>query len=126
MRKVFNSKQELREEFERVTDPERPMPEQFGTIMSSAFIGGLLGVRSSLSILKSYTTANDEFPSEVHKEITHRVMSGMGERMTAFELELMNVMVDLAWEINNCECDHCVKTAAEAEVNDKAAKAKYN
>jgi hypothetical protein len=126
MHKVFNSKQELREEFERVTDPERPLPEQFGTIMSSAFIGGLLGVRNSLSLLKSYTTDNDDFPSEQHKLITHRAMSGMSERMTAFELELLNAMVDVAWEINNCECKHCIKTAAEADVNDQASKAKYN
>lgn len=114
--RLYESKQEVREAIERRTDPDRPLLEQTDTIMSSALLGGMLGVRNGLKVLKHYTTDNDEFPSEEHKLKIQRVMSGMGERMTAFELELLNVLVDLVWEINNCECDWCIQRAAEQEV----------
>lgn len=124
--RIYESKQEVREAIELRTDPETPLLEQADTIMSSALLGGLLGVRNGLKILKHYTTDNDEFPTEEHKLKTQRVMSGMGERMTAFELELMNVLVDLIWEINNCECDWCIQKAAEREIDEMRRNASNN
>lgn len=126
MKKMFNSKQELREDLERRTDPESPIPDQLEGIMASAMAGGLIGLRNSLSLLKRYTTDNHDFPCEEHKEFTHRIMSGMKERMVAFELEMINVLVDLAWEVHECDCEHCKLTEAELDSADKVRKAKYN
>jgi hypothetical protein len=126
MARVFDSKQELREDLEKRTDPEGAPEDIVPTLMHSPFFAGLLSVRSGISILKDYVDSDREFPSERHKEITQRVMSGMGERMTAFEIELTNAIVELSWEVNNCECDHCKKMAAEAKAEAIRANAKNN
>lgn len=126
MKKHFDNKQQMREDLERRTDPESPLPDQLDGIMSSAMAGGLIGLRNSLSLLRRYTTDNHDFPCEEHQEFTHRIMSGMKERMTAFELEVINVLVDLAWEVHECDCDHCKQLESEIDAADKVRKAPYN
>jgi len=123
--KMYDSKQELRKDLEHRTNPDNPLREQVDYIMSSAMAGGLIGVRNALSLLKTFTDEHD-YPCEEHQEIARRTLAGMTERMTAFEMELLGVFTDLAWEVNNCDCDHCVKVAAEMEVEDKERKAKFN
>lgn len=125
--KPYTTKQQLREDLERRTDPERSLPEQAETILMSVMLGGCIGVRNGLKILReSYTQEADDFPCEEHKELTHRVSAGMRERMIAFEAELMNMLVELAWEVHECECDFCKETDAQMDHVSKRANAKYN
>lgn len=126
MKKHFDSKQQMREDFERRTDPNGPLDDQLDGILSSAMAAGLIGVRNGLSLLKRYTGDEHDFPCEEHKEFTRKVMDGMKERMIAFELELINVLVDLAWEVHECECDHCRQMDSELDAVDKARKAPFN
>lgn len=118
MARMYETKQELREDFEKRTDPQGAPEDIAALLMHSPFLSGLLGVKSGISILRDYTSGDKEFPSKVHEEVTDRIMGGMDERMTAFELELFNMIVDLSWEVNICECDHCKKMEAEANAAD--------
>lgn len=126
MSKAYQTKQECREDLERVTNPDQPLLEQAALMTMAPLWGALLAMRNALRVLKGYTGDDHDFPCEEHRAIALSLLDGMPERMTAFELEVMNVLTDLAWEVNECECDHCMKVQAEADVEDKASKAKYN
>ena len=121
---AYRDKQQLREDYESATNPKDPA---MAAALTSPLMAALVAVRSGINLMRHYTdTEGHNFPSEEHREITKRIMAGMGERMTAFELELLNAAIDLAWEINECTCDHCKQVDLEIEAEDRARKAKYN
>lgn len=125
MERAYKSKQELREDLESRTSPDGTL-EDVTPLMHSPFLAGLLGVRSGISLLQGYMVGKQDFPNERHREITDRILAGMSERMTAFELELLNAIVELSWEVNICECDHCKRLEAEQAAQALRDNAKNN
>jgi hypothetical protein len=126
MGRLYNSKQQIRKELERRTDPDSPQMEQIILAMASELIAGHISIRNGIRGILSMTADNEDFPSQLHKDIVDRITSGMKERMVAFELELLGVIVDIIWEIDNCQCDWCAAREAEIKAADRASKAKYN
>lgn len=121
---AYKDKQKLREDYEKATDPKDPV---LAASLASPLMASLMAVRSGINLMRHYTDADGhDFPNEEHREITRRMMAGVGERMTAFELELLKAIVDLVWEINECNCEHCLQVDAEMEAEERARKAKYN
>jgi hypothetical protein len=119
---AYEKKQEIRDVYEEVTDPDNPQPL---VAIASPILTSLLAIRSGVNLLR--TLIDDrEPPSPEHAIIHDSMMQGVKERLTAFELEILNVFIDEAWAINQCNCAHCQKVAQEAEIKDKARKAKFN
>lgn len=122
--KFFDSKNDMRAEFESKTDPERPIMEQAESISSSTLLASTIGVRNGLKMLKDYLALDTA--SEKHDEIRRRTVGHLSERMTAFELELINAIVDLSWELHECGCDKCVQIEAAMDIDAQMRNARFN